>query len=120
MADRDEEREARIENEAIIDAYGPEEQAMSWWCYLDMKITFPFKSRCIKERRMSPLKPGEVVKALSMADQNDCMHEMVVMIELTGRSFGVPLAQLQPLNADPATVEAVEDWHYWVGRGYTF
>ena len=31
-------REDRIHNEAIVDAYGPEEQAMSWYYYLEDKI----------------------------------------------------------------------------------
>jgi hypothetical protein len=30
MIDRDEEREARIYDEAIVDAYSAEEQAMGW------------------------------------------------------------------------------------------
>ena len=34
-------REDRIHNEAIVDA-GPEEQALSWYYYLESKIKFPF------------------------------------------------------------------------------
>jgi hypothetical protein len=40
-------REDRIENEAIADANGPEEQVMGWYYYLDDKIRFPFPARCI-------------------------------------------------------------------------
>ncbi len=54
VIDRDEEREDRIESEAIVDAYGPEEQAWGWYCYLDDKITFPFTAHCVEERRVSP------------------------------------------------------------------
>ncbi|GHO72061.1 hypothetical protein KSC_109530 [Ktedonobacter sp. SOSP1-52] len=32
--DKDEEREERIHMEIIVDAYGPEEQATSWYTYL--------------------------------------------------------------------------------------
>jgi len=32
----------------------------------------------------------------------------------------VPLAQIAVVEADDATQEAVEDWHYWVNRGYGF
>ena len=35
MIGRDEEREERIYNEAIVDAYGPEEQALGWYYYLE-------------------------------------------------------------------------------------
>jgi Calcium binding len=37
---RDPVREDRIHNEAIVDAR-PEEQAMSWYYYLEGKIRFP-------------------------------------------------------------------------------
>ena len=43
--EKDEEREDRIVMEAIVDAYGPEEQAMGWHYYLEGKITFPFNVR---------------------------------------------------------------------------
>ena len=39
-------REYRIAMEAIVDAYGPEEQAMGWYYYLDDKIQFPFEACC--------------------------------------------------------------------------
>jgi hypothetical protein len=35
-------REERIHNEVIVDAYGPEEQALGWYYYLENKIQFPF------------------------------------------------------------------------------
>ena len=40
-------REERIENEAIADANGPEEQVMGWYYYLDDKIRFPLQAKCI-------------------------------------------------------------------------
>ena len=42
---RDPVREDRIHNEAIVDA-GPEEQALSWYYYLENKISFPFQAKC--------------------------------------------------------------------------
>ena len=38
----DNERDERIAMEIIVDAYGPEEQAMGWYCYLEEKLKFPF------------------------------------------------------------------------------
>ena len=43
---RDPVREDRIQNEAIVDA-SPDEQAMSWYYYLEGKISFPFQARCV-------------------------------------------------------------------------
>ena len=35
-------RERRIHDEIIVDASGPEEQAMGWYYYLESTIRFPF------------------------------------------------------------------------------
>jgi hypothetical protein len=111
-------REERIMMEIIVDAYGPEEQAMGWYCYLDENLSFPFKGRCIAQRRISPLKAGGEVKVVGMAPEDDCMHEMFVEIEWSGRTLAVPLSQIAPVQTDDKTQEAVEDWHYWVAQGY--
>ena len=55
-------REDRIHNEAIVEAYGSEEQAMSWYYYLENKIRFPFSAKCIVANLVSPLKKGFVRK----------------------------------------------------------
>ena len=39
---RDEERERRISMEIVVDAYGPEEQAMGWYYSLEDRLGFPF------------------------------------------------------------------------------
>jgi hypothetical protein len=118
--EEDEAREHRISMEAIVDAYGPEEQALGWHCYLGDKLHFPFQARCIKTRRISPLKADEIVKVTRMAKEDDCTREMFVEVAWHGRTFGVPLAQLEGVNVDEDTQEAIEDWHYWVARGYEF
>jgi hypothetical protein len=120
MMDRDEERENRIHNEAIVDAYSPEEQALGWYYYLEGRMTFPFKARCIYSHKTSPLNVSEVVEVLEMADEDDCTSEMIVIIQFGDRTVGVPLAQLEPTAGDPTMIEAIKDWHYWVGRGHTF
>jgi hypothetical protein len=58
---RDPAREDRIHNEAIVDA-GPDEQATSWYSYLEGKITFPFRARCVAANAVSPLRKGETVE----------------------------------------------------------
>ena len=115
---RDEEREYRISMEAIVDAYGPEEQALGWYYYLEERLQFPFDAKCIQERSISPLQVDETVKVVGMVDEYDCMVEMFVKVEWAGRYFGVPLSQLQGIEVDSETEEAIADWHYWVGMGY--
>jgi len=114
----DEAREYRIAMEAIVDAYGAEEQAMGWYYYLKDKIQFPFEARCIQVRHISPLRKEDKVTVVQMAPEDECMHEMFIEVQWQGRTFGIPLAQLQTPNGDEETQEAIADWHYWVARGY--
>ena len=118
--EKNEEREYRITMEITVDAYDEEEKAMGWYYYLDDNIHFPFEARCIVERRISPLKVGEEVPVLGMIPEYDCLHEMFAEVRWSGRTFGVPLSQLEAIEVDSETQEAIEDWHYWVARGYQF
>ena len=113
-------REDRIHNEAIVDAYGPEEQAMGWYYYLEGKIRFPFQAKCIVAKAVSPLLKGETVEVRRMAPEDACSNEMLVLITWHGRKVAVPLSQLSPLEADESTAEAIGDWHYWIAQGYCF
>jgi hypothetical protein len=113
-------REERIRNEVIVDAYGPQEQAMGWYYYLDGKMRFPFQARCTVTRTVSPLRKGETVEVRRMAPEEACSSDMLVLIRWKGRSLAVPLSQLAAVNPDKATAEAFSDWHYWVGQSYLF
>lgn len=117
-APEDPDREQRILMEIIVDAYGPEEQAMGWYCYLEDRLSFPFLATCVAERPISPLRKGDEIEVVSMAPEAECLHEMFVETPWENRTLAVPLAQLDPFNADEMTREAVGDWRYWVSRGY--
>lgn len=90
-------REERIRNEAVVDAYGPEEQAMGWYYYL-----------------------GETVEIRRMAPEDGCSNDMLVLVRWQGRHVAVPLSQLVATDADESTNEAIGDWHYWMAQGYRF
>jgi len=109
-------REDRIHNEAIVDA-GPEEQAMSWYYYLESKISFPFQAKCIAAKAVSPLRKGEIVEARRLAPEDACASDMLVQIRWQGRKMSVPLSQLAAIDPDESTKEAIGDWHYWVSQG---
>jgi hypothetical protein len=114
---RDPVREDRIYNEAIVDAR-PEEQAMSWYYDLEGKITFPFRARCTASNAVSPLRKDETVEVLRMAVEDACEHDMLVQIRWQGRKMAVSLSQLEAINSDESTQEALGDWHYWLAQGY--
>jgi hypothetical protein len=115
---RDEEREQRITMEIVVDAYTPEEQAMGWYYSLEDRLHFPFAARCTAERSISPLRVGEEVEVVGMAPEDECQHEMFVLIRWEHRPLAVPLAQLEGVAVDDQTRQVIEDWQYWVGQGY--
>ena len=118
---KDPKRDERITMEITVDANGPEEQAMGWYYYLEDKLRFPFLTRCIAERAISPLRTGDEVEILGMAPEGECQHEMFVETRWDKRNLAVPLGQVKPIaKTDAETQEAVADWHYWVARGYEF
>lgn len=114
----DDEREERMHMEIIVDAYGPEEQALGWYYYLEEALQFPFTARCIAERATSPLAVGDEVEVVGMAGEEACEHDMFVLMRWERRPLAVPLAQLAGVAVDDQTGQAIEDWHYWVERGY--
>ena len=115
------EREERIQMEIVVDAYGPEEQAVGWYCYLGDALGFPFSAECSLERSTSPLKKGEKLEVIGMAAQEDCETEMFVTVRWSRRTLAVPLGQIAPIpSTDEDTKEAIADWHYWLARGYGF
>ena len=113
-------RENRIHDEIIVDANGPEEQAMSWYYYLEAKLRFPFRATCTASRATSPLRKGESVEVRRMASEDSCSQDMLVMIRWQGRNLAVPLSQLTPASPDESTRQAIEDWLYLLGHGYCF
>ncbi len=115
---RDEVREERITMEIIVDAYGADEQALGWYYYLEEHLAFPFRARCVAERSISPLRLGEEVEVVGMPPEEECEREMFVLTEWQGRRLAVPLSILDGIDVDDQTRQAIEDWHYWVGRGY--
>ncbi|MCD2201072.1 calcium-binding protein [Halobacterium sp. KA-4] len=113
----DEQRDKRIRREILTDAYTADEQAISWCYHLEREMTFPFQARCIEERTISPLREGEEVPVVEMTDEVVSSRELFAIVEWMDREFGVPLSQLEVLDVDQDTREAVDDWHYWNADG---
>lgn len=118
--EKDDDRENRIHNEIIVDAYDEEERSMGWYSYLEDQISFPFIARCTMRRAISPLMAGDEVDVVRMGPQEECEREIFVTIRWEKEGLAVPLSQLEVVHADEQTEEAVEDWLYWVRSGYRF
>jgi hypothetical protein len=106
--------------EIIVDAYDEVERAMGWYYYLQDKLNFPFLARCTAKRAVSPIKVGTTVEVVDMAPEEECGKEIFVMVQWQDEELAIPLAQLAFKEGDDETRQAVEDWHYWVERGYCF
>lgn len=119
----DENREERIDMEILVDAYNQEERRLGWYYYLDNKLKFPFKATRTSGRRTSALE-GEEVEVVGMLSEDDCQEEMFVEVIYTENkvedTFSVPLSEIEPIEADSETHQAIADWHYWVDQGYEF
>lgn len=102
--------------EIIVDAYTQDEQAMGWHIYLDETIDYPFEAQCIEEREVSPLDEGETVRVVGKPNTDPSLRQQFVTVEWKGTELGVPLRQLDPVEATNDTEQAVSDWHYWLNR----
>src|SRR3989338_3377156 len=101
-------RENRRHMEIIVDAYDESEKAMGWYYYLQGKLSFPFRACCIAERVIFPLKKKEKVQVIEMAPEEECGKEMFVKVTWQGRKLAVPLSQLEGVEVDDETQEAIE------------
>ncbi len=106
--------------EIVVDAYDENERALGWYYYLEDKLVFPFRAKCVAPREISALKQGEEVEVVGMPSEDECEREMFVTVEWEKRTVAVPLSQLKGVDVDEETQEAIEDWHYWVKQGYEF
>jgi len=118
--EKDEDREERIRMEIIVDAYERHERVSGWYVYLEERLDTPFEARCIEERDVSPLTDGETVCVVRMSPIDACESEMFVTVDWKDRELGVPLSQLEPVDAPGEIAQAIADWHYWDRRNYSF
>ena len=119
-ATEDQPREDRILFEIVVDAYNETERALSWYYYLQEKLQFPLAGKCRSIRSTSPLKKGQKLEVLSMAQEDDCMSEIMVTVKAGRSRIAVPLEQVGCESIDQDTCQGVADWHYWRARGYDY
>ena len=117
---REDDRDQRIKDEIIVDAYGPEEQAPGRYYYLDTTLQFPFTTRRRQERAISPLRVGDEVDVNGLAPAEECECGIFGSMRWERRGLAIPLTQIQVVHADDASRQTIEDWHYGVDRGYEF
>ncbi len=86
---------------------------------MEEKLRSPFLTRYVQERAISPLRIGDEVQFVGMAPEVECGREMFAEMPWEHkRTLAVPLAQLEVIDADEETRQAVEDGNDWVETGY--
>ncbi|MEA5568837.1 calcium-binding protein [Anabaena sp. UHCC 0399] len=122
--ERDETRENRIEQEIIVDAEDKEDRAMGWYYYLDDTLDFPFMGKWKKKSRKTSTIEEKPVEVLGMAPEDDCLKDMYVEVAYIGGKeddvHSAKLSDIEAVDADGDTQEAIADWMYWLARGYKF
>jgi hypothetical protein len=113
-------REHRIWQEIVVDAYDTSETSLSWYYYLEEALKFPFLAECLTSNKALKLRRGQRLNVLSLASEDECASRILVVIEAAGCRSICPLSDLAPIGAGRATRQGMEDWSYWVGRGYEF
>lgn len=118
--EKNEKREYRIDMEVVVDAYDSEERAMGWYYYVSDDCSFPFKAKCVTEKRKASLNINDEVEVLGTSPAEECEREIFVDIKWNDRKLAVPLSQLEGIDTNEQTKQVIEDWRYWVKRGYEF
>ena len=116
-------RENRIDDEIVVDTYDESERAMGWYCYLGDKISFPFLAKWKKTNKKTGAIVEKEVEVLDMASSDDCESSMYVEVAYIGEkddTFTAKLSDIEAINPDPDTEEAIADWQYWVDMDYGF
>jgi hypothetical protein len=115
--EHDEEREHRIRNEAIPDAYGEEEVAMSWYYYMADNLEFPIKAK-VKLRLRGGKTEEKTVKIVEVDPKSET--SLTLRLGITeGKSDRVQYISPEDIVSIQTTegnLEILNDWLY--GHGH--
>jgi Calcium binding len=115
--DHDKEREHRIRNEAIPDAHGEEEVAMSWYYYMVENLAFPIKAK-VKLRLRGGKTEEKTVKIVEVDPESET--SLTLRLGMTeGKSDRVQYISPEDIVSIQTTAENLEilnDWLYWNGH----
>ena len=111
----------RIDYEILVDCYDEYEQAIGWTIYLLENIECPFQAQYIGELEL-PVYPNEYFTVLCITNsEHDDLEDLEyfeawVEIDVGHNVYEIPLADLKTIDASDKTVQAVEDWKYYINN----
>jgi|SRR5271156_6382750 len=114
---RDPTRENRIHEQIIVDAYGPEEQAMGWYYYLEENMQFPFQAQCIATH---PTSQRRVCRSPTPGARRRMQQRHARDDPMARPEHGRPALAVEGRRRGSINETAIQDWHYWIEQGYCF
>jgi hypothetical protein len=111
-------RENRVSQFVAEASPNSPEARWAWFNFLEQTLRFPFAAQCRFDWDINHFRQGDIVLVIGLARQEPGFSHVFVRVMDGQKSIPVPLFQVAPLKADTSTMQAVEDWHYWVERGY--
>lgn len=124
--DEEPEREGRIYSEIIVDAYGDEEIATSWYYYLEEQLLFPFDAMVYTHRKFYPgtntsSDCSSRVHLLRLASLERCGMHQIWTMGILSVGEEVPLHfflyDVHAVEPNEQRVQALSDWMYWNRNG---
>ena len=79
---------------------------------ITLNSEFPFQATSAKTR--------SIFTVTGMADSSGRLSNMYVVVVINGDELQLPLEKIEPINVGAGTAQAIEDWKYWVRKGYSF
>ncbi len=111
------EREQRIEDNVLVDAYDRYEVKMGWETYIEDNITFPFTAKVKIETKDNT---KELVDVEVIKFDEKSVFRVQVCEKGSNKLFSVTLLSLRKIKADEETLQVIEDWKYWKDGGNNF
>ncbi len=101
-----------IDDEITVDCYGDEEVKMGWATYMTDNLNYPFKASYLA-KKVSGKSEWQKVKVVSnYTEESDFdMHNFFVEIEFNDFLIPIHLGDLEDIDADEQTMEAIEVWN---------
>ena len=88
-----------------MDTYNSGEEEGAWEAYMSDNIKYPFKAKCIKKLKSTPLKLDEIVIVIGPSDIN--IKSYFVDMKYNGIRIAIPLHQIKPIKSNKNTRLAI-------------
>jgi len=111
----------RVNSKILVDCYDAYQQGQGWTLYLLDNISCPFTAEYSGNSKLS-IKPNQTMTVLELvnsvyASEEDLECFMArVEVEIGDVLYEVPLEDLNTIDADKKTQQAIADWQFYINN----